>query len=105
VLAARRALVKNADASLGPVSGPLPESSQDGLYGMGFHYVRYVSASGVARYVPSMQGSEGLEVNLYPNQMASIVIANPGLEVLGHVKTRSEDGPVTIRAVDRLAPF
>jgi CubicO group peptidase (beta-lactamase class C family) len=105
VLAARRTLVKNADASLEPVARPLPDSSQDGRYGMGFHYVRYVSASGVETYLPSMQGSEGLEVNLYPNRMASIVIANPGLEVLGHVKTRSEDGPVTIRAVERLAPF
>jgi CubicO group peptidase (beta-lactamase class C family) len=105
VLAARGALVKNADASLGSVSRPLTGSSQDGLYGMGFHYVRYVTISGAERYLPSMQGSEGLEVFLYPNQMASITIAKAGLEVLGHVKTRSDEGPVTIRAVERLAPF
>jgi CubicO group peptidase (beta-lactamase class C family) len=105
LLAARDAIVKNADASLGPVSAPLVGSSEDGLYKMGFHFLRYVNANGAAEYLPSMHGSGDNEVILYPNRMISIVMAKASMEVLGPEKTRSDDGPVTIRAVERLAPF
>jgi hypothetical protein len=37
--------------------------------------------------------------------MISIVTAKASEEVLGAEKTRSDEGPVTIRAVERLAPF
>src|SRR6201999_466420 len=40
LLAGRDAIVKNADASMGPVSGPLAGSSEDGKYKMGFHFLR-----------------------------------------------------------------
>jgi CubicO group peptidase (beta-lactamase class C family) len=105
LLAARDAIVKNADASLGPVSAPLAGSSEDGLYKMGFHFLRYVNANGAAEYLPSMHGSGDNEVILYPNRMISIVMAKASMEVLGPEKTRSDDGPVTMRAVERLAPF
>lgn len=105
LLAARDAIVKNADASLGAVSAPLSESSEDGLYKMGFHFLHYVNAGGAAEYLPSMHGSGDNEVILYPNRMVSIVMAKAAVEVLGSEKTRSDDGPVTIRAVERLAPF
>jgi CubicO group peptidase (beta-lactamase class C family) len=105
LLAARDAIVKNADASLGPVLAPLPDSSEDGLYKMGFHFLRYVNANGAAEYLPSMHGSGDNEVILYPNRMISIVMAKASMEVLGPEKTRSDDGPVTMRAVERLAPF
>jgi hypothetical protein len=53
-----------------------------------------------------MHGSGDNEVILYPNLMVSIVMAKASLEVLGPAeKTRSDDGPVTIRDVERLAPF
>jgi hypothetical protein len=105
LLSARDAVVKNADASLGPVAGPLAGSPEDGLYKMGFHFLRYVNAGGTAEYLPSMHGSGDNEVILYPNRMVSIVMAKASVEVLGPEKTRSDDGPVTIRAVERLTPF
>jgi hypothetical protein len=37
--------------------------------------------------------------------MVSIVMAKASVEVLGPEKTRSDDGPVTMRVVERLAPF
>jgi len=105
LLAARDAIVKNADAALGPVAAPLAGSKEDGLYKMGFHFLRYVNASGAVEYLPSMHGSGDNEVILYPNRMVSIVMAKASVEVLGPEKTRSDEGPVTIRAVERLAPF
>ena len=105
MLAGRDAIVKNADASLGPVSSPLAGSAEDGLYKMGLHFMRYVNAGGNAEYLPSMHGSGDNELILYPNRMVSIVMAKASAEVLGPEKTRSDEGPVTIRAVERLAPF
>jgi beta-lactamase family protein len=99
------AIVKNADASLGPVAAPLAEFREDGLYKLGFHFLRYANAVGTVEYLPSMHGSGDNEVILYPNGMVSIVMAKASIEVLGNEKTRSDDGPVTIRAVERLAPF
>ena len=72
---------------------------------MGFHFLRYLNANGDAEYLPSMRGSGDNEVILYPNRMVSIVMAKASAEVLGPEKTRSDEGPATIRAVERLAPF
>jgi CubicO group peptidase (beta-lactamase class C family) len=105
LLAGRDAIVKNADEALGPVSSPLAGSAEDGLYKMGFHFLRYVNSGGAVEYLPSMHGSGDNEVILYPNRMVSIVMAKASAEVLGPEKTRSDEGPVTIRAVERLAPF
>lgn len=105
LLAHKDAIVKNADASLGPIAAPLAESSEDGLYKMGFHFLRYANAVGAVEYLPSMHGSGDNEVILYPNRTISIVMAKASIEVLGNEKTRSDEGPVTIRAVERLAPF
>ncbi len=89
----------------GPWRHPLAESSEDGLYEMGFHFLRYVNSTGNVEYLPSMHGSGDNEIILYPNQMVSIVMAKASVEVLGPEKTRSDEGPVTMRAVERLAPF
>ena len=105
LLRARNAIVKNADASLGPVAAPLAESSEDGLYEMGFHFLRYVNSTGNVEYLPSMHGSGDNEIILYPNEMVSIVMAKASVEILGPEKTRSDEGPVTMRAVERLVPF
>jgi len=106
LIAGRDAIVKNADASMGPVPGPLSTSAEDGKYKMGFHFLRYVNSVGTVEYLPSMHGSGDNEVILYPNLMVSIVMAKASLEVLGpQEKTRSDDGPVTMRDVERLAPF
>ncbi len=105
LLAAREAIVKDGDASLGPVPRPGPGAAEDGLYMLGFHFLRYVNRAGAVEYLPSMHGSGDNEVILYPNRMVSIVMAKAAVEVLGPEKTRSDEGPVTIRAVERLAPF
>jgi CubicO group peptidase (beta-lactamase class C family) len=105
LLAAREAVVKDGDASLGPVEPPGPGAAEDGLYKLGFHFLRYVNHAGAVEYLPSMHGSGDNEVILYPNRMVSIVMAKAAVEVLGPEKTRSDEGPVTIRAVERLAPF
>jgi len=105
LLNARDAIVKNADASLGPAGAPVAGSTEGGLYKLGFHFLRYVNSTGSIEYLPSMHGSGDNEVILYPNRMVSIVMAKAAAEVLGPEKTRSDDGPVTIRAVERLAPF
>ena len=105
LLAARDAIVKNADASIDPVPGPIAGSSEDGLYRMGFHFLHYVNMNGQHEYLPSMHGSGDNEVILYPNRMVSIVMAKAAVEILGPEKTRSDDGPVTARAVERLSPF
>jgi CubicO group peptidase (beta-lactamase class C family) len=98
-------LVKNGDASLGPVPLPPAGVAEDGLYGLGFHFLRYPSVAGRTLYLPSMHGSGDNEVILYPNRMVSIVMAKAAVEILGSEKTRSDDGPVTIRAVERLGSF
>jgi len=105
LLAARDAIVKSGDASIFPPLGPVAGATEDGLYRMGFHFLRYVTAGGQEEYLPSMHGSGDNEVILYPNRMVSIVMAKASVEVLGPEKTRSDEGPVTIRAVERLAPF
>lgn len=98
-------LAKYGDASLGPVNPPPPGIREDGLYGMGFHFLHYTSAAGKTLYLPSMHGSGDNEVILYPNRMVSIVMAKAAVEILGSEKTRTDDGPVTIRAVERLGAF
>ncbi|MGB6306465.1 MAG: serine hydrolase [Steroidobacteraceae bacterium] len=105
LLAGRDAIVKNADSSLGSVLSPLDSSTEDGRYKMGFHFLRYTNAAGTVEYLPSMYGSGDNELILYPNGLVSIVMAKTSAEVLGAEKTSSDAGPVTIRAVERIAPF
>jgi CubicO group peptidase (beta-lactamase class C family) len=90
LLAARDAIAKNGDAG------------GNGLYEMGFHFLRYQNANGTVKYLPSMRGSGDNEIVLYPNRMVSIVTAKASVDVLGPEKTRSDDGPGTIQAVERL---
>lgn len=90
LLAARDAIAKNGDAG------------GNGLYEMGFHFLRYQNANGTVKYLPSMRGSGDNEIVLYPNRMVSIVMAKASVDVLGPEKTRSDDGPGTIQAVERL---
>jgi CubicO group peptidase (beta-lactamase class C family) len=102
LLAGRDAVVKHGDASLGPSSATAYE---DALYKMGMHFTRYAGADGKNHYLPSMQGSGHNEVILYPNNMISLVMAKASQERMQGESAVSDDGPVTIRAVERLAPF
>lgn len=104
LLAARGALVKTADASVRPPAPP--EGGEDGgLYRMGFHFTPYVGSLSHQRYyLPTISGSGENEVILYPHGLVSIRTAKAA-ELPKGEKPNSEDGPLTIRAVDRLAPF
>jgi len=104
LLAARDANRKDGDSSL---TRRAPENTPDRteFYKMGFHFVPYVGSRSHKRYdLPTMSGFGENEVTLYPNQMVSIVMGNaaqfhPGDQI------KSDRGPQTIRAVDRLSPF
>ncbi len=104
LLAARGALPKTGDASVRGAGTP-EGAAQAGRYRMGFHFTPYVgSASHTLHYLPTISGSGENEVILYPNGLVSIRTAKAAGLPDG-VKTSSDDGPLTIRAVDRLAPF
>ncbi len=102
LMAARDAIVKNGHAPVGRARPAATDAAENGLYKMGFHFLRYRNGNGTVEYLPSMHGSGDNEVILYPNRMVSIVIAKASVEVLGPEKTRCDEGPVTIRAVERL---
>ena len=51
-----------------------------------------------------MSGYGENEVTLYPNQMISIVMGNAA-KFHPDDQIKSDKGPQTIRAVDRLSPF
>ncbi len=90
LLAAREALPKRGDLSLGG-----KENEAEGeLYKMGFHFRPYVGARGKRYYLPTMWGAGESEVILYPNGLVSIVIAK-ALEVRSRrdrkVRCRSGD--------------
>ena len=72
---------------------------------MGFHFTPYRSERDHAlRYIPSMEGSGENEILLFPNGLVSIRMAKASGLPDG-VKAFTDDGPATIRAVERLAPF
>jgi hypothetical protein len=104
LLRATGALVKSGDGSVRPeVPGEATEAPE--LYRLGFHYTPYLSSRDhQLRYVPTMEGSGENEVLLFPNGLISIRTAKASGLPDG-VKPFSDEGPVTIRAVERLAPF
>jgi hypothetical protein len=104
LLAARDAMQKDGDFSVARVT-PGDAAASTEFYKMRFHFVPYVGSASHRRfYLPTMSGFGENEVILYPNQMISIVMGkaaafHPGDQI------KSEKGPQTIRAVDRLTPF
>lgn len=104
LLAARDAIVKHGDASLGAVA-VIGEQGPDVLYRMGFHFIRYTGANGKVYILPNMHGSGENDVILYPNGMISLLAAKAAQERIDGENVKSDEGPVTIRDVERLAPF
>ena len=104
LLAGRNALEKRGDASFGPQKD-IADETEEARYLMGFHFIRYVSANGKVHYLPSMHGSGDNTLIIYPNGMISLVQAKAAQERLNGENPWSNEGPVTIRAVERLAPF
>ena len=75
------------------------------LYKMGFHYYPYVAdRTGKRIYLPTMRGSTGNVVTLYPNHVISMRLAKawPMPKEDQHTE---EPTTLMMKAVDRLAPF
>jgi hypothetical protein len=103
-LNAHCALVKAGDAAVSRQCVDGGTTKQE-LYRTGFHYLPYVgSKSGKQYSLPSMHGSGDNEVVLYPNGLVSIRTSSADGLPEG-TKTRTSEAPLTIQAVDRLAPF
>jgi CubicO group peptidase (beta-lactamase class C family) len=104
LLSARDAIPKQADLSLGRREGGGTNGAAGELYKMGFHFRPYVGAAGRQYHLPTMWGAGDSEVTLYPNGLISIVIAK-ALELPAGESAKSDAGPETARAVERLEPF
>jgi len=98
LLAGRGALRKDGDAS---IQHAADDEAKVGLYEMGFHFVPYITADHRPLHLPTMQGAGENEVTLYPNGLVSIIMGN-ALRVPQGENAKSEAGPETIRAVERL---
>ena len=104
LLSAEDAIRQSTDMSF---AARLPPEGDDKelLYKMGFHFFPYISPRNGRRiYLPTMRGSSGNLITLYPNQMISMRLTKawPMPEADQH----SEESPaMMLRAMDRLAPF
>jgi len=102
LLAARDALRKDGDFSTERVP---PESVNAEFYKMGFHFVPYVEATNHRLlHLPTMEGAGENEVTLYPNGLVSIIMAD-ALRLPEGESAKSQAGPETVRAVERLEPL
>ncbi len=96
-------LRQNSDMAL---DQRLPPDGDDRemLYKMGFHYYPYVGRSGKRIYVPTMRGSTGNLITLYPNRVISMRLTKAW--PMPKAEAETADSPTLIMtAVDRLTPF
>ena len=104
LLAARGTLRKDGDSSLAherPEKAPMTAE----FYAMGLHFIPYVGSASHRRVdLPSMNGFGENEITLFPNGLVSLILGNAAQFKPGD-QIKSEKGPLTLRAVDRLAPF
>ena len=105
LLAGGGQVVKSGDASLGRPSSVPAGAKEDGHYQMGLHFLRYVNAHGTEYFLPTMHGSGDNEVIMFPHKMVSLIMAKASDAPVNGETARSDEGPVTIQAVERLAPF
>src|SRR5581483_5834570 len=101
LLTGRGAIAKEADLSLAREEGGGAALARGERYKMGFHFRPYTSAAGKQYFLPTMWGAGESEVILYPNGCISIVIAK-ALELAPGETVKSDAGPETVRAVERL---
>lgn len=105
LLSAKDAIRKKTDMSVDKSPVPDDESTDEGLYKMGFHFNAYIgSKSGTRFFLPTMTGSGANEVILFPNGLISIR-AGKASELPKGEQANSGSGPMTAKAVDRLMPF
>ncbi len=85
----------------------LPPDDDDAelLYKMGFHYFPYVSDRTHKRiYLPTMRGSTGNLITLYPNRVISMRLTKAW--PMPKADEHSEESPtLMMKAIDRMAPF
>lgn len=104
LLAAKNALNKRADASMG-VPPALQSDGEPDLYLMGFHFTPYIGgASGQRSLIPTMSGSGDNQVMLLPNGSISLQLAKAA-ELPAGEQARSDDAAASLRALDRMVPF
>lgn len=84
----------------------LPErSSEELLYKMGFHFYPYThERTGTRVYVPTMRGSSGNLIALYPNHVVSMRLAKAWPMPEAEQKSENPVIPM-LRAIDRLTAF
>lgn len=75
------------------------------LYKMGFHFFPYVSdRTGKRIYLPTMRGSMGNLITLYPNRVISMRLTKAW--PMPKADEHSEESPLLMmKAIDRMAPF
>jgi CubicO group peptidase (beta-lactamase class C family) len=104
LLAARGAIQKDGDFSVARVL-PQNTSGMTEFYQMGFHFIPYVGSASHRRLdLPSMNGFGENEVTLYPTGVVSLIFGNAAQFKPGD-QIKSDQGPRTLQAVDRLTPF
>jgi hypothetical protein len=84
---------------------PPDDDDRELLYKMGFHYYPYVGDRTRKRiYLPTMRGSSGNVIILYPNHVISMRLAKawPMPKADEHTE---ESTALMMKAIDRLAPF
>jgi hypothetical protein len=84
---------------------PPDDDDKELLYKMGFHYYPYVSdRTGKRIYLPTMRGSTGNLITLYPNRVISMRLTKAW--PMPKSDEHSEESPILMmKAIDRLAPF
>jgi hypothetical protein len=92
-------------ADIGQGRLPPDDDVQELLYKMGFHYYPIVSVrTGQKIYVPTMRGSSGNMLTLYPNGIISMRLAKAW--PMPKAEQHTEDSPLLMmKAVERLAAY
>jgi hypothetical protein len=84
---------------------PPEDDDKELLYKMGFHFYPYVGErTGKRIYLPTMRGSTGNLITLYPNRIVSMRLTKAW--PMPKADEHSEESPtLMMKAIERLAPF
>jgi hypothetical protein len=84
---------------------PPEDDDKELLYKMGFHFYPFVSErTGKRIYLPTMRGSTGNLITLYPNRIVSMRLTKAW--PMPKADEHSEESPtLMMKAIERLAPF
>ena len=83
---------------------PPDDDDRELLYKMGFHFYPYIGRTGKRIYVPTMRGSTGNLITLYPNHIIAMRLTKAW--PMPKAEAHTEESPtLMMKAVDGLAPF